>query len=117
MTFRSPKSVKVQTQNQSFVIQWADGHESIFPLDGLRRECPCAGCKGGHENMGEAFDVMIFRLPALQHQTVKKIEPIGHHALRITWEDGHNAGMYRWDLLRAACPCDSCFSASSIGTQ
>jgi DUF971 family protein len=25
---------------------------------------------------------------------------VGNHALKISWNDGHNAGMYRWNLLR-----------------
>src|SRR5260221_10267425 len=27
-------------------IQWVDGHDSIFPLENLRRQCPCDACKG-----------------------------------------------------------------------
>ncbi|HCR48968.1 MAG TPA: DUF971 domain-containing protein [Bacteroidetes bacterium] len=110
MTAFTPRSVKVKTSDQVLEIIWTDGHSSVYPLDGLRRECPCAGCRGGHENMRDSFDVMLFRLPALQVHSISKIEPIGHHALRITWEDGHNAGMYRWDLLRTACPCNTCFT-------
>jgi hypothetical protein len=25
-------------------VQWIDGHDSIFPLEGLRRGCPCNEC-------------------------------------------------------------------------
>src|SRR5487761_593254 len=28
-------------------VQWIDGHDSIFPLENLRRACPCKAC-GGH---------------------------------------------------------------------
>src|ERR1700729_2699900 len=27
-------------------IVWNDGHDSIFPLENLRRACPCDICKG-----------------------------------------------------------------------
>ena len=27
-------------------MHWSDGHESIFPLDNLRRQCPCLKCNG-----------------------------------------------------------------------
>ena len=27
-------------------VQWVDGHDSILPLENLRRRCPCDACKG-----------------------------------------------------------------------
>lgn len=105
-----PQHVKVNTAEQTLMIMWADTHESVYPLDGLRKECPCATCKGGHANMTGGFDAVVFRLPALQRWRIERMEAIGHHALRIHWDDGHNAGMYRWDSLREACPCDTCFA-------
>ena len=27
-------------------VQWVDGHDSIFPLENLRRGCMCDACKG-----------------------------------------------------------------------
>jgi DUF971 family protein len=27
-------------------VQWLDGHDSIFPLESLRRRCPCNECGG-----------------------------------------------------------------------
>ena len=27
-------------------VQWVDGHDSIFPLENLRRGCLCDACKG-----------------------------------------------------------------------
>jgi DUF971 family protein len=29
------------------------------------------------------------------------IELSGNYALKITWSDGHNTGLYRWDYLRS----------------
>lgn len=104
------RHVKVSHDAQTLTIVWGDGHESVYPLDGLRRECPCATCQGGHENMRDYFLVEVFRLPVLQHWEVRKMEAIGRHALRITWDDGHNAGMYRWSGLREACPCETCYT-------
>jgi DUF971 family protein len=32
------------------------------------------------------------------------IEPAGSIGVRITWDDGHNAGIFRWDRLRRLQP-------------
>jgi len=36
------------------------------------------------------------------------LEPVGNYALRFTWGDGHNTGIYSFDLLRSLCPCREC---------
>lgn len=32
--------------------------------------------------------------------SVKNIEIIGNYALRLTWQDGHDAGIYTFDKLK-----------------
>ena len=39
-----------------------------------------------------------------------KVEPSGSIGLRLTWDDGHNTGIYTWERLRAMCPCDACLA-------
>lgn len=104
------KSVLVDVEAQTFILNWADGHQSCYPLDGLRRACPCVSCRGGHEQMGALPDPEIFHLPALQQWHAVKVEPSGSIGLRITWDDGHNTGIYTWERLRAMCLCDLCKS-------
>ena len=36
------------------------------------------------------------------------IEYVGRYALRFRWSDGHDTGLYPWDLLRRLCPCEVC---------
>ena len=33
-----------------------------------------------------------------------KSQQVGNHAIQITWADGHNSGMYRWETLRFLDP-------------
>lgn len=60
-------------------------------------------CRGGHDQMGR-FEMSLFFVEPNKRFEIRKAEPIGNHALKITWSDGHSSGMYRWDLLRAMCP-------------
>jgi len=104
-----PKSVTVNQSDQNLTIEWADGHESVYGLEGLRRNCPCVICKGGHEQMGESADRSLFFQEPNREWEIKDIEQIGNHAIRIYWDDGHSNGMYRWDHLRKMCPCEECY--------
>lgn len=103
-----PKSVTVHKGDKLFEIIWRDDHISKFPLHGLRKACPCVVCKGGHAEMGKPVDPSVFfekpeRLINIQH-----IDQIGNYAIQITWSDGHNSGIYKWETLREMCPCEQC---------
>lgn len=39
------------------------------------------------------------------------IEPVGTYALKISWSDGHDTGLYSYDHLREICPCPECRAA------
>lgn len=94
-----PVSVDVSNSDQTLSIDWADGHTSIFSLFGLRKNCPCVECRGGHSQMGR-FEPRLFLVEPTQTYKIISAEQVGNHALKISWNDGHNSGMYRWDLLR-----------------
>ena len=94
-----PVSVDVSNSDQILKIKWADDHISEFPLFGLRKNCPCVECRGGHSHMGR-FEPQLFLVEPTRTYKIVSAEQIGNHALKITWNDGHNSGMYRWDLLR-----------------
>ena len=104
------KDVTVRHEDQVLTIVWGDGHETVFPLEGLRYACPCAECQGGHENMGTPVDPAIFNQPAEKSWGVEKIRPVGNYAMQIFWSDGHNTGLYTWVRLRKMCPCNECNS-------
>ena len=31
---------------------------------------------------------------------ISRIEPVGHYAVRLVFDDGHDTGLYTWDFLR-----------------
>ena len=31
---------------------------------------------------------------------IKAIAPVGHYAVRLVFDDGHDTGLYNWDYLR-----------------
>jgi len=42
-------------------------------------------------------------------------EGIGKYAIKFSWNDGHDLGIYSWKLLRELCPCEECKAASASG--
>ena len=58
--------------------------------------------------MGALPDPEIFRIPAVMRWESARVDQVGTYAIRIRWDDGHDAGIYTWKRLRTTCPCDSC---------
>lgn len=106
-----PTAIQLDRKRALLILPWDDGHLSEYPFPGLREACPCAECRGGHENMGQPADPSVFDLIPLtkaKSYVLTKLVPVGHYALTPEWSDGHSAGIYTWAYLRALCPCAIC---------
>ncbi len=81
-------------------IDWSDGERSDFSLEFLRERCPCAQCTGAHGTPPQALDfsnpLQLYR----ERLKITEVEPIGHYAIGIHWNDGHKTGIYSYRLLR-----------------
>lgn len=109
-----PKSVKVnKTTGTGMEIEWKDGHRSVYTFPYLRDACPCALCIDEREKDGRkpgdhpkpvAGALPLFK--AMARPT--EVEAVGKYAIRFTWNDGHQHGIFSWDYLREWCPCPEC---------
>ncbi len=110
MLKETPASITASKSKRELTIAWKDGHVSVYPFGLLRAACPCASCRGGHENMHSEPDEQVFSqtLPDSPATRLSRIEPVGQYAITIEWEDGHHYGIYNWHFLRALCPCPVC---------
>jgi DUF971 family protein len=89
----------IQPIGEELAIKWEDGAESFIPFEKLRRACPCAGCKGEVDVMGNLYKNPEQPLSASAFQLVR-IEPIGSYGVQPVWADGHATGIYSFDYLR-----------------
>ena len=106
-----PKSHKPRNfavAGRELAVAWADGHESFLPFDALRRECPCAICRGMRE--APADPLRVVTAPARGEVSVRRLVPVGAYAVQIVWSDGHDTGIHSFESLRAACPCRECLA-------
>ncbi len=91
-----PTSIRQVSSNELKIV-WDDGRESMFALDFLRANCPCALCLNEKE---ENRKQGLFTLPLASQTELRGIELSGNNAIVITWGDGHKAGIFTWDYLR-----------------
>ena len=110
MSAQRPTSITANRNTHEFIFTYPDGHESRISFSLFRNACPCAECRGGHENMGTLPDPLVFYMPDEDTPAtrLKNVEAVGGYAITPEWEDGHHYGIYRWDYLRALCPCAAC---------
>lgn len=95
-----PVSMEKKGENVLRIV-WDDGLETEFHVAALRRACPCAGCVD--EWTGKRT---LDPLAVLDTVRPLRIEPVGRYAIRITWSDGHDTGIYSFEYLRALAEKD-----------
>jgi DUF971 family protein len=93
------RPVSTQVLGNELVVVWDDGHESYYPLEALRRACPCAGCSGEPDLFGRMSMGPKPQYSAASFELVS-IVPIGNYALQPMWADGHGYGMWTFERLR-----------------
>ena len=89
----------VQQIGEELAIKWEDEGETYIPLERLRRACPCAGCKGEVDIMGNLYRNPEKPLPPDSFRLVR-VERVGGYALQPVWADGHATGLFSYDYLK-----------------
>ena len=80
-------------------MKWSDGTESFILLADLRRACPCAGCKGETDIMGNVYKNPAQPLTPRAFELVRMIM-VGSYAIQPVWADGHATGIFSFEYLR-----------------
>lgn len=94
------RALDIQPIGEELAIKWEDGTESYIPLEKLRRACPCAGCKGEMDVMGNLYKGPERPITPAGMQ-LKSVTRIGSYAVQPVWGDGHATGIYSYDYLRS----------------
>ena len=83
------RPLDIQQIGNELAIKWEDGTESFLPLRTLREHCPCAGCKGEVDIMGNLYknpdrplSEKAFQLVSLQRVGGYALQPPGRTATR-----------------------------------
>ena len=94
-----PENIVIMRGNVA--IKWSDGSESFIQNKQLRDACPCANCSGESDIFGNVYKNNNQEHASNNQQKYKisGYRHIGHYAIRVQWADGHNSGIYSFDLL------------------
>ena len=99
MTVEAMRPLEIERIGAELAIKWDDGQESFIPLATLRRSCPCAGCKGEMDILGNVYRNPDRPLGPNAFELVRIVR-VGGYALQPVWADGHDSGIYSFDYLR-----------------
>jgi DUF971 family protein len=89
----APNLIRLQRRARLLEVAWADGTRFELPCEYLRVYSPSAELQG--HGLPE---------PALiggkRNVNIARVEPVGRYAVRLVFDDGHDTGLYSWDILR-----------------
>ncbi|MCP9758287.1 DUF971 domain-containing protein [Aquitalea sp. S1-19] len=87
-----PTEIKLHAISKRLEIAFDDGASFTLPCEYLRVYSPSAEVRGhgvGQETLQTGK----------RQVAITAMEPVGHYALKIVFDDGHDSGLYSWDYL------------------
>ncbi len=94
----APRDLKVKIKEQLLLIDWKDGSQSNFPMDTLRKVCPCAQCKTERTQQSDnPLNILKFDPAGVR---VMSANLVGNYAIQLHWSDGHNTGIFDFRFLK-----------------
>lgn len=94
MRKKSPQAESINLHQKSKVleIKFSDGQNFTLPCEFLRVYSPSAEVKG------HSVEQSVLQT-GKENVSIKDIEPIGHYAVKLIFDDGHETGLYAWSYL------------------
>ena len=87
-----PVDIRLHKRTAVLELAYADGTRFKLPAEYLRVYSPSAEVRGH----GQGQEVLQ---TGKLHVKIDRIEPVGHYAVRLHFDDDHNTGIYSWDYL------------------
>ena len=87
-----PEEIRLSKAKDSLFVKFDNGYDTTLTAELLRVESPSAEVQG--HGSGQKTT------PAGKaNVTIAAIEPVGNYAIRIRFSDGHDTGLFSWDIL------------------
>ena len=87
-----PTSIKARTRSRVLEVTFDDGSHFDLPFEYLRVYSPSAEVRGH----GPGQEVLQ---AGKREVNISRIEPVGTYAVQLYFSDGHDTGIYSWELL------------------
>lgn len=87
-----PSEIKLHKKSRILELVYGDDEKYQLAFEFLRVYTPSAEARG-HGPGQETLQT------GKRNVDLERIEPVGTYALRLVYSDGHDSGLYSWDLL------------------
>jgi len=87
-----PTEIRLKKEEKQLLVSFADGHRFTFPAELLRVESPSAEVQGHNPSQKQI-------VAGRRHVGIMGIEPVGHYAIRLQFDDLHDTGLFSWSYL------------------
>ncbi len=87
-----PTEITLHQQSKTLEVAFDDGSRYQLPFEFLRVLSPSAEVRG-HGPGQEVLQV------GKRDVLVTAVEPMGSYAVQLTFDDGHDTGLYTWEYL------------------
>lgn len=88
-----PVELRVFKEEGRLEIDFSDDHKCALTAEYLRVESPSAEVQGHGPSQKKIVS-------GRRHVKITAVEPVGHYAIRIVFDDRHDSGIYSWAYLR-----------------
>ncbi len=88
-----PTELRLDKEKRTLTVAFDDGVQFALPAELLRVFSPSA------EVQGHSAEQRV-TVPGKKDVRISELEPVGTYAVRITFDDGHDTGLYMWAYLR-----------------
>ena len=88
-----PSEIRLARDRRSLSIRWDDGTDQTLSAEYLRVESPSAEVQGHGPSEKKT-------IPGKINVEILQVEPVGHYAVRLVFDDMHSTGIFAWDYLR-----------------
>lgn len=87
-----PTDITLSADKTELTVTFEDGCSASLAAELLRVESPSAEVQGHAAEEKQT-------LPGKKHVLITGVEPVGHYAVRLIFSDGHDTGLFSWDIL------------------
>jgi DUF971 family protein len=87
-----PTEIRLKKAEKTLEVDFEDGSSFRFPAELLRVESPSAEVQGHGPDQKQI-------VAGRRHVGIMGVEPVGHYAIRILFDDLHETGIYSWRYL------------------
>ena len=92
MTAAWPSEIRLASDKRTLHVTFEGGESFALAAELLRVESPSAEVQG--HGTGQKTTPS-----GKQNVAISRVEPVGNYAVRLVFDDGHDTGLFSWDIL------------------